>query len=336
MNTNPPKNVGGQRWWLSKQGQSTGPYDAQFILDGLRTGKIPPDTYACLEGGQTWKRLKDSVTFAAACPPSTAAAAGIPQQPGGDAGQASPVARPSSLPKRLLIISTLAAIAMFCGYLLLPQNTWLETINLKANKSVVRIQTTQGSGTGFVIASRGNRHLICTNRHVVTVETGIVFTNVTIPEECVVTLHTQQSVPGHVVALPTDQNIDLAILLVESNELQPLRIGAFDQVRVGERVAAVGHPGIPDRDMALQYTLTDGIISGKRDDLWLQTNTAINPGNSGGPLFNEKGVVVGVNTGIFKRMQNTNAAIRADLVLKPNIWRWYRDGIKDLVERIGR
>jgi Zn-dependent protease with chaperone function len=84
--TNQQPIAGSQRWWLSKQGQSTGPYDAQFILDGLRTGKIPPDTYACLVGGKTWKRLNDSVTFAAACPPSTTISPGAPQQVGGHAG----------------------------------------------------------------------------------------------------------------------------------------------------------------------------------------------------------------------------------------------------------
>ena len=64
-----------QQWWLSKQGKPVGPYDATFILEGLRSDKIPPETFACLVGGQTWKRLNESATFAGACPVATAPAA---------------------------------------------------------------------------------------------------------------------------------------------------------------------------------------------------------------------------------------------------------------------
>jgi Zn-dependent protease with chaperone function len=84
--TNQQQTAGGQRWWLSKKGTPAGPYDANFILDGLRTGKIPPDTFACLVGGKTWKRLNESNTFAAACPAMPAASPAVPLQP--PAGQA--------------------------------------------------------------------------------------------------------------------------------------------------------------------------------------------------------------------------------------------------------
>jgi hypothetical protein len=67
-----------QQWWLSKQGKPVGPYDATFIMDGLRAGKISPDTFACLVGGSTWKKLNESKTFAAACPATSSAPATAP------------------------------------------------------------------------------------------------------------------------------------------------------------------------------------------------------------------------------------------------------------------
>jgi len=54
--------------WLSNQGTPTGPHSEAFLLVGLKSGAISPQTYACPVGGQEWKRLCDWPGFASACP----------------------------------------------------------------------------------------------------------------------------------------------------------------------------------------------------------------------------------------------------------------------------
>lgn len=61
--------VNDHQWWLSKQGTPDGPHSEGYILAGLQTGTISPQTFACPVGGQEWSRLGDLPTFASACPP---------------------------------------------------------------------------------------------------------------------------------------------------------------------------------------------------------------------------------------------------------------------------
>ena len=68
--------------------------------------------------------------------------------------------------------------------------------------------------------------------------------------------------------------------------LPAITVGNSDEVRVGDRVLAIGNP------LGLQGTVTSGIVSAIHRDLsgpydeFIQTDAAINHGNSGGPLFN--------------------------------------------------
>jgi 2-alkenal reductase len=80
-------------------------------------------------------------------------------------------------------------------------------------------------------------------------------------------------------------------------------------VAIGQTAIAVGSP------LGLQQTVTEGIVSARRDpgdlsegvarlDLLggaIQTDAAINPGNSGGPLFDAAGQVIGVDRAILSQ-----------------------------------
>jgi len=94
---------------------------------------------------------------------------------------------------------------------------------------------------------------------------------------------------------------------VNGDLLHPLTLADSEQLRVGDRVVAIGNP------YGLEGTMTTGIVSalgrlmptsqtaeGGRYTLpdIIQTDAAINPGNSGGPLLDLQGNVVGVNTAI--------------------------------------
>jgi S1-C subfamily serine protease len=100
-----------------------------------------------------------------------------------------------------------------------------------------------------------------------------------------------------------DPESDVALLLLERDDLPTARLGNSDTVRVGQWVLAVGSP------FGLNQTVTHGIISARergqvslgstiRIKDFLQTDAAINPGSSGGPLVNLDGEVIGINTAI--------------------------------------
>lgn len=102
----------------------------------------------------------------------------------------------------------------------------------------------------------------------------------------------------------TDLDSDLAVVKIdpEGYNLRPVARGNLDEVRVGQRVAAIGNP------FGLDGTLTTGIVSALGRSIparasfsipaSVQTDAPINPGNSGGPLLNERGEVIGVNAQI--------------------------------------
>ncbi|HEV2971290.1 MAG TPA: trypsin-like peptidase domain-containing protein [Pirellulales bacterium] len=208
---------------------------------------------------------------------------------------------------------------------------WIERIAERGNRSVVRIETSEGLGTGFVIASRGDRHLLLTNKHVLTVGENSFISRATLPSRCRVVLTSKTTVLGRVAALAKSPDVDLAIVLVESSELQTLApIASFESIKVGEEVVAIGNP------LGLDNTVTQGIISGKRADIMLQTSAPINHGNSGGPLVNKYGRVVAVNTlsgDPSKGVQGIGFAMRADIALRPDEWEYVLE-IKDLFEEI--
>ncbi len=103
-----------------------------------------------------------------------------------------------------------------------------------------------------------------------------------------------------------DPESDVALLLLNADNLPAAALGDSDRARVGQWVLAIGSP------FGLNQTVTHGIISARergqvslnstiRIKDFLQTDAAINPGSSGGPLINMDGEVIGINTAIASR-----------------------------------
>ncbi|AEF34605.1 serine protease PepA [Mycolicibacter sinensis] len=116
----------------------------------------------------------------------------------------------------------------------------------------------------------------------------------------------------------SDPLTDLAVLRVDRQNLEPLRLSA-EPPQLGELCLAVGSPlgEFPE-------SISFGIVSGLKRSIptadgrsvydVIQTDCAINPGNSGGPLVNVDGHVIGVNTMGIADADNINFAISADVV----------------------
>lgn len=97
---------------------------------------------------------------------------------------------------------------------------------------------------------------------------------------------------------------DMAIIRIDAAgaHLKPMVLGDSDQVRVGEKVLAIGNP------FGLGQTLSVGVVSmtdrsirngGMVLENLIQISAAVNPGNSGGALVNSEGQLVGMNTVIL-------------------------------------
>ena len=143
-------------------------------------------------------------------------------------------------------------------------------------------------GSGFILKD----NYILTNFHVVEDAT-----------EVTVSLSDRREFVAEIVGV--DPLSDLALLIVDGENLPQIRTGDSDELKVGDWVVAIGSP------FSFDFSVTAGIVSAKGRSIqnnnignyvpFLQTDVAINPGNSGGPLFDLDGKVVGINSQIYSR-----------------------------------
>ncbi len=99
---------------------------------------------------------------------------------------------------------------------------------------------------------------------------------------------------------------DVAIIKIEADSLPTVRLGDSDAVQTGDRVIAVGYPGLVTDNPSLspesiyEASVTSGLASAQRTmpdgAKVIQTDAAITHGNSGGPAFNSAGEVIGITT----------------------------------------
>jgi S1-C subfamily serine protease len=202
-----------------------------------------------------------------------------------------------------------------------PDETVSVNVYERCNRSVVNISTvtvvggnmffgavpSEGNGSGSVLDKDGH---ILTNYHVVEGARQIQ-----------VTLFNEETYDAQVVG--TDAINDIAVLRVDAppETLFPMELGNSSSLKVGMRVFALGNP------FGLFRTMSEGIISSLNRSLAVQENweiksiiqidASINPGNSGGPLLDSSGRLIGMNTAIASKVQQSAGigfAIPVDLV----------------------
>lgn len=175
----------------------------------------------------------------------------------------------------------------------------------KARDSVVFISTAQvvrdawtrnvwevprGNGSGFIWDDAGH---VVTNYHVIE---GASSATVRLADGRDYRAALIGASPAH----------DIAVLRigVGFKRPPPVLIGTSHDLKVGQKVFAIGNP------FGLDWTLTTGIVSALDRTLdggsgkppiehLIQTDAAINPGNSGGPLLDSAGRLIGINTAIY-------------------------------------
>ncbi|MGM9689175.1 MAG: Do family serine endopeptidase [Alloprevotella sp.] len=153
-----------------------------------------------------------------------------------------------------------------------------------------KIQTPKrtGAGSGVILTADG---YIVTNNHVVQDA-----------DELTVKLNDNREYKARIIGL--DKTTDLALIKIEAEGLQPIKVANSDDLKLGEWVLAIGNP------FSLTSTVTAGIVSAKARSLgatpgsiesFIQTDAAINPGNSGGALVNARGELVGINAMLYSQ-----------------------------------
>jgi S1-C subfamily serine protease len=217
---------------------------------------------------------------------------------GGAAGGTAPLASPPSgsaalaprtvTPRGDLAADEKATIALFENAS--PSIVFITSLAVQQDYFSLNVQEIpQGAGSGFLWDRQGH---VVTNFHVIQ---GA--------EAAQVTLADHSSWRAHTVGTAPEK--DLAVLKIDApaGRLRPLAIGSSENLKVGQKVFAIGNP------FGFDQTLTTGIISALGREIQsvsgapirdvIQTDAAINPGNSGGPLLDSAGRVIGVNTAIY-------------------------------------
>jgi S1-C subfamily serine protease len=150
-----------------------------------------------------------------------------------------------------------------------------------------------GTGSGFVWDDQGH---VVTNFHVIA-HAGVTQIQVTLPDNT--------RYQADIIGVWPDN--DLAVLKIDApaDKLHPISVGTSGDLRVGQKVLAIGNP------YGLDFTLTTGVVSALNREIRavtgdpisgvIQTDAAINPGNSGGPLLDSAGRLIGVNTAIYSQ-----------------------------------
>ena len=196
----------------------------------------------------------------------------------------------------------------------------------------------QGSGSGAIIDARGH---ILTNHHVVANA-----------QKLEVTLADESKWPAKLIG--SDPESDLAVIKIDAprDKLKVLPMGDSKNLRIGQKVLAIGNP------FGLERTLTTGIISslgrtirseaGTLMEDIIQTDAAINPGNSGGPLLNSEGEIIGINSAIisptggsvgigFAIPVNTAKRIYPELISKGYVtYPWIGATIQSLIPEVAK
>lgn len=151
-------------------------------------------------------------------------------------------------------------------------------VRVEASRSgTTRAAAVERKGSGFNIDSSG---LIVTNRHLVETADHI-------------TVSFAGSGRHRAAAWYWSDTADVAVILLESEELPVVKLDREYELSSGEAVIVIGNP-LSFTGIALRGRVEATGQVGRSGEAVVVINAPIQPGHSGSPLFNEAGRVVGV------------------------------------------
>ncbi len=176
-------------------------------------------------------------------------------------------------------------------------------VTITSSNSLMNSRTNNGIGSGVIFSDDG---YIVTNLHILS------------GNNINVRLNNRKNFSANIIGI--DNNTDIAVLkIISDDKLNPIQIADSQNIKVGDRVLAIGNP------YGIGISVSNGIISATGRDYGnpylqlIQTDAAINPGNSGGALINENGNLVGINSKIFSKTgayQGIGFAIPSNIVVQ--------------------
>lgn len=176
-------------------------------------------------------------------------------------------------------------------------------VELKKEKKITwGFSTDKIAGCGLIL---GDNNYIVTNYHI-SDKTNIKSIKINFT-------NSEDGIEARLVG--SDERNDLALLQVDSipYEVNPIKWGNIEKVKVGQFVTAIGDP------LGLDKTITFGLISKVKRDLYtyevnpfIQSDLNIDSGSSGGPLINMDGEVIGINN----KRNSFAFSIPVDIVLE--------------------
>lgn len=223
----------------------------------------------------------------------------------------------AELRRHASVIEAQSAVLKTVSKLVGPAVVFIEAEREAPPQQNGRIQHIEELGSGVIIEWKDHFYVL-TNRHVI---------RNSAPQSIKINLADGRRI--YPTKVWGDAEFDVGVLAISAPNLTAATVGDSDKLDIGDFVLALGSP------FGLTHSVTYGIISGKgRRNLklgnndsgkemiqdFLQTDAAINPGNSGGPLVNLYGDVVGINTCIASKNDDSDVNVGVGFAIPSNMF----------------
>src|ERR671936_2511703 len=171
-------------------------------------------------------------------------------------------------------------------------------VTIYALFGIEHLATSAAQGSGFVVSPKG---YILTSSHVIT-NAGDA-KSARAADHVYVEFADRDRVVAHVVGWDVFDDVGLLKVNPKEHPVAPVPLGDSTAVVVGEPVAAIGAPfgnadSLATGVVSAVHRSIDSLTSSFSVPDAIQTDAPINHGNSGGPLFDARGLVIGINAQI--------------------------------------